>query len=127
MPFVSLLRPEQIAIAPAWRGFGNTVDGLLGRLTASGLLSATSGAEAASAVRAREAEASTAVLEIGVGVPHARVGGLEHPVVALDEHLRALADIATLLHSAELRALLIRATDAPAALDGLARYARGMP
>jgi mannitol/fructose-specific phosphotransferase system IIA component (Ntr-type) len=156
MPFTSLLRPEQIAIAPAWRGFGETVDGLLERLTAAGLLSASTRVAAASAVRAREQEASTAVLEIGVGVPHARIAGLEHPVVglavsasglyeavptvpirivalvlspltALDEHLRTLADIATLLHSAELRTLLLRATSPAAALDVLSRFARGMP
>lgn len=148
MPFVSRLRPEQIVIAPAWRGFGATVDGLLARLVEVGLLSPAAGADAAAAVRAREREASTAVIETGVGVPHARIGGLAAPVVALavapaglyeaaptvpirivalvlsptaalEEHLRTLADIATLLHSAELRALLLRAADGPAALQAL--------
>jgi mannitol/fructose-specific phosphotransferase system IIA component len=113
-------------IAPAWRGFGETVDGLLDRLVEVGLLSAGARVDAAAAVRAREREASTAVLDTGVGIPHARIAGISHPVVglavspggfyeaaptvairivalvlspsaALDEHLRALADIATLL------------------------------
>jgi mannitol/fructose-specific phosphotransferase system IIA component (Ntr-type) len=156
MPFVSRLRAEQIVIAPAWRGFGQTVDGLLDRLVQVGLLSAGARTDAAKAVRARESEASTAVLEIGVGVPHARIAGIDHPVVALavsstglyeaaptvairivalvlspsaalDEHLRALADIATLLHSADLRALLLRAGDAPAALQALLDATRGLP
>jgi mannitol/fructose-specific phosphotransferase system IIA component (Ntr-type) len=156
MPFVSRLRPEQIVIAPAWRGFGETVDGLLDRLVEVGLLSAGARTDAAAAVRARENEASTAVLEIGVGVPHARIAGIAHPVVALavsptglyevapmvairivalvlspntalEEHLRALADIATLLHSSELRALLLRARDASAALGALLHATRGVP
>jgi mannitol/fructose-specific phosphotransferase system IIA component (Ntr-type) len=96
------------------------------------------------------------VLEIGVGVPHARIDGLTGPVVglaiapaglyeaaptvpirivalvlsplaALEDHLRTLADIATLLRSAELRTLLLRAADAPAVLDVLLRFARGIP
>src|SRR5688572_29676900 len=140
MPFVSHLRSEQIAIAPGWHGFGATVDGLLDRLGAAGLLSAAAQSAAASAVRAREAEASTAVLDVGIGVPHARIAGLDAPVVALavdaaglyeaaptvpirivalvlspiaaiEDHLRTLADIATLLRSAELRTLLLRARD----------------
>ena len=49
------------------------------------------------------------------------------PARALEEHLRTLADIATLLHSAELRTLLLRAGDAPAALATLMRFARGLP
>ena len=156
MPFVTQLRPEQITISPSWRDFGQTVDGLLARLAATGLLSERAQADAATAIRAREREASTAILEIGVGVPHARIAGLEAPVVALAiasaglyegapavpirivalvlspvsalaDHLRTLADIATMLHSAELRALLLRATDAAAALGALMHFAREMP
>jgi len=156
MPFVSRLRAEQIVISPAWHGFGATVDGLLDHLLATGLLSRVARANAAEAVRAREAEASTSVLEIGVGVPHARIAGLDAPLVglaisagglyeaaptvpirivalvlsprdALEEHLRTLADIAMLLHSAELRALLLRTPDAPAALRVLQRFARTSP
>ncbi len=156
MPFASLLRADQIVIAPAWHGFGATVDGLVDRLLEAGLLSRATRDRAATAVRAREREASTAVLETGVGVPHARIDGLDasvvalaiapaglyeaaptvpirivalvlSPLAALDEHLRTLADIATLLHSGELRALLLRATDGPAALDILLRFGRRIP
>jgi len=155
MPFVTRLRPAQIAVNPPWRTFGETIDGLLDRLVAGGLLAASTKADAAAAIRAREAEASTAMLEIGIGVPHARVDALEAPVVALavstaglyeaaptvpirivalvlspstslEEHLRTLADIATLLRSTELRATLLRATDAGAALAVLVQSARGL-
>ena len=81
MPFVSQLRAAQIVIAPGWHGFGATVDGLIARLAETGLLTSGTGSDAGSAVRAREAEASTAMLEIGVGVPHARISGLDAPVV----------------------------------------------
>ena len=156
MPFVTRLRPRHIAIAPGWQGFDATVDGLLARLVAAGALADTVAPVAAAAIRAREREASTAILDIGVGVPHARVGGLNVPVVglavaatglyeaaptvsirivalelspaaALEEHLRTLADIATLLHSTDLRASLLRAADAPAALAILMQFARGLP
>lgn len=156
MPFVSHLRADQIVIAPAWHGFGATVDGLLDHLAAASLLSPAARAEAGSAVRAREHEGSTAVLDVGIGVPHARIAMIDAPVVglavsstglyeaaptvpirivalvlsplaALDDHLRTLADIATTLRSAELRTLLLRATDAPTALDVLRRFTRGLP
>src|SRR5215510_14824315 len=156
MPFVSQLRAAQIAIAPGWQGFGATVDGLIARLAETGMLTSETGSAAGHAVRAREAEASTAMLEIGVGVPHARIAGLEAPVVALavspsglyeaaptvpirivalvlspiaaiEAHLRTLADIATMLRSTELRTLLLRAQDEPTALEVLRRFARGMP
>ena len=96
------------------------------------------------------------MLEIGVGVPHARLAGLETPVVALalapeglyeavptvpirivalvlspiaaiEDHLRMLADIATTLRSTELRTLLLRARDEATALEALRRFTRGMP
>jgi mannitol/fructose-specific phosphotransferase system IIA component (Ntr-type) len=156
MPFVAQLRPAQIAIAPGWEGFGATVDGLIDRLSEAGLLSSETGSAAGRAVRAREAEASTAILEIGVGVPHARIAGLDAPVVALalapaglyeaaptvpirivalvlspiaaiEDHLRMLADIATMLRSTELRTLLLRARDEVTALEVLRTFTRGMP
>jgi mannitol/fructose-specific phosphotransferase system IIA component (Ntr-type) len=156
MPFVSQLRADQIVIAPGWQGFGATVDGLLARLGQAGLLTPALRDEAGRAIRAREAEASTAVLEIGVGVPHARIAGLAAPMVALavaapglyeaaptvpirivalvlspiaaiEDHLRVLADIATMLHSAELRTLLLRARDPATALDVMRRFTREIP
>ena len=156
MSFASRLVPAQVAINPSWRGFDATVDGLLDCLIGAGSVPAGLRSESAAAVRAREHEASTAVLETGVGVPHARITGLARPAVALavaarglyeaaptvririvalvlspvaalDEHLRTLADVATLLHSSDLRALLLRAGDPAAALDVIQRFSRAMP
>ena len=76
MSFVTRLRPELIAIAPPWRGFRGHRRrfGRAARQRRRGLRG-----DEADAVRARRrarAEASTAVLDIGVGVPHARLAGL---------------------------------------------------
>src|SRR5207249_3894803 len=131
MSFVARLRPELIRVAPPWTSFEETIAGLTATLDAAGLLPAGSQAAAVRAVAAREAEGSTALLEIHVGVPHARLYGLGRPRVALGvsprgfyepvptvpiqivalvlsppqstaDHLRILSDIATLLRSAEL-------------------------
>ena len=85
MSFVARLRPELIAITPSWRGLRDTVRGLVGLLVQGGTVPAASEAEAVRAVLAREAEGSTAVIDIGVGVPHARLAGagLRETVVAL--------------------------------------------
>jgi mannitol/fructose-specific phosphotransferase system IIA component (Ntr-type) len=156
MSFVARLRPELIAITPSWRGLRETVTGLVGLLVKGGAVPAAREGEAVRAVLAREAEASTAVLDIGVGVPHARLAGLGGTVVALglsrpglyepvpalvvpivglvlsppdgiDDHLRTLAGIATLLRSPVLREALLDAPDPRAALDALVRHARSAP
>ncbi len=156
MSFVTRLRPELIAIAPPWRGFRDSVGGLVGLLVHGDAVPAAREEEAVRAVLAREAEASTAMLEIGVGVPHARLLGLSETVVALglsrtglyepvptvvvrivglvlsppgavDDHLRTLASIATLLRSPTLRDALVVAADPVAVLDALDRHARSAP
>ena len=156
MPFVSRLGLEQIAVSPDWQNFDATVDGLVRLLVRAGQVSAEAHEPVTAAVRAREAEASTAILDIGVGIPHARVDQVAAPSVALavhadgvyrsvptapirivalvlspttaiEEHLRTLADVATLLHSGALRALLLRAEDQGTALAALVRFARGLP
>ena len=156
MSFVARLRPELIRMAPPWTSFEETIAGLAATLDAARLLPAGSQPAAVHAVRAREAEASTALLDIHVGVPHARLPGLARPLVALGvspagfyeavptvaiqivalilspprsstQHLRILSDIATLLRSAELRAALLVAVDAREALASVARHGRAMP
>lgn len=156
MSFVGLLRPELIALDPPWHGFADTVAGLVATLAATGALARTQEADAVRAVVAREREQSTAVPEIEVGVPHARVHGLTRTVVALaisgeglyepvptvririvalvlsptgatDDHLRVLAGIATLLRSPDLRASLVAASSADAAFGILGAHARSAP
>ncbi len=156
MSFVTRLHPDRIAIAPPWQGFRDTVGGLIDMLAHGDAVPRAQQPEAVRAVVAREAEASTAMLEIGVGVPHARLDGLRATVVALglsraglyepvpsmvvrivalvlsppgavDDHLRTLAGIATLLRSTLLRDALLDAPDAATALRALDRHARSAP
>jgi mannitol/fructose-specific phosphotransferase system IIA component (Ntr-type) len=156
MSFVTRLRPDLIEVAPPWRTFGDTITGLAGTLAAAGLLPAGSRLPAIDAVTAREADASTALLDIRAGVPHARLVGIARPIVALAlsphglyeavptvpiqivalvlsppdsgaQHLKILSGIATLLRSTELRAALLAAPDGATALAALKRHARSMP
>jgi mannitol/fructose-specific phosphotransferase system IIA component (Ntr-type) len=156
MSFVALLRPELIRVSPSWRSFGDTVAGLVATLVEAGELPAAAASDAVRAVAAREAEASTALLDIGAGVPHARLAGLAQAVGALvasrhglyepvptvqirivalvlspphavADHLNVLASVATLLRSPELRTALVNASDPDAALAALRRHARSVP
>jgi len=152
--FVERLEPARIAVAPSWTTFPETVAGLVDLLIADGALPPSRRGDAVAAVTAREAEASTALLDIGVGVPHARLPGLDREVVALavgpaglyeavptvpirivalvlsppsaaDEHLRILASIATRLRSSALRRALLRAADPARVLAALHADLRG--
>lgn len=156
MSFVTRLRPDLIAIAPPWQGFRDTVTGLVALLVHASALPEAREHDAVGAVVAREREGSTAVLEIGVGVPHARLSGLHETVVALgvsrggfyepvptvgipivalvlspsgaaNDHLRTLASISTLLRSPDLREALLRSAAPDAALAALDRHSRSAP
>lgn len=156
MSFVLRLRPELIALAPPWHSFRETVTGLIDLLVTAGDLARDAGPAAVRAVVARESEASTAVLEIGVGVPHARLADMTMPAVALavsatglyeavptvpinvvalvlsppaatDHHLRILAGIATLLRSNDLRGAMLRAQTPDAVLAALTQHERSAP
>lgn len=156
MQVVPRLRPELIAIAPGWRGFREAVTGLVALGVAADAVPPARAGEAVRALVAREEEASTAILDIGVGMPHARLPGLARTVVALaaaraglyepvptiavqivglvlsplaaiDEHLQVLANLATLLRSPALREALLDAADGGAALAALERHARTGP
>src|SRR5262245_40152667 len=83
MRFVEYLREERVVLRPPWSTFDDTVAGLVGTLVADGSLRSADEAAALLAIRTREREASTAVLEIGIGIPHARVASVARPVVAL--------------------------------------------
>jgi len=148
MRFPDLLDPGVISIAPPWRTFDDTIDGMLAMLAAVGALRGADSVSARAALVEREKHSSTAVLDIGVGVPHARLTGLAEPLVALavatdglyeaaptvpirivalvlspaqttDAHLHLLAGIATALRSPTLRDALLQAPDAAAALATL--------
>jgi mannitol/fructose-specific phosphotransferase system IIA component (Ntr-type) len=154
--FVGLLRPELVAVDPPWHGLRETIDGLTAALVATGALPPTVAAASVRAVVAREREASTAVLDIDVGLPHARVDGVPESVAALavsarglyepvptvpihivalvlspltatDDHLRVLASVATLLRSAALRQEMLAARSPEAVLGALRRHGESAP
>jgi mannitol/fructose-specific phosphotransferase system IIA component (Ntr-type) len=79
---------DGLAVAPVivdkpWRSFEEAVGGLVRELVAAGHLSEVLAEPAAHAVLDREAMASTALVEIGVSIPHARLGGVGGIVAAL--------------------------------------------
>jgi mannitol/fructose-specific phosphotransferase system IIA component (Ntr-type) len=156
MRALARLRSDLIRIEPPWRTFGETIAGLVGVLAAARELPPGREADAIAAVTAREAEASTALLDIHAAVPHARLADLTHPAIAVTvsshglyeavptvpihivalvlspptaagDHLEALATIATLLRSNELRASLLAAGDGTAALAAIRSHARLVP
>src|SRR5678816_2675973 len=83
MSLATMLTADVIAIAPPWRTFASTIDGLVDLMVAARTLSGEWRDDVRRAVALREAEGSTAVPEIAIGVPHARVGGLPGAVAAL--------------------------------------------
>jgi mannitol/fructose-specific phosphotransferase system IIA component (Ntr-type) len=72
-----------IVTGARWPDIGAAVEGLVGRLVQSGRLDAALEARAVAAVCERERLSSTAMVDIGVSIPHARVEGLDHIIAAL--------------------------------------------
>ena len=134
-----------ILLAPPCGTFAEAVGALVDTLIGNQRLPATLRQRAVRAVCERESMASTAIVEIGVSVPHARLEGVAGVVAALaasptglynamagvpisimvlvfsapelvGEHLNALASLSLLLQSATLRRRLEHAPDAAAAL-----------
>lgn len=146
-----MLTADAIAIAPPWRTFASTIDGLVDQMITAGTLAPEWRDEVRRAVTLREAESSTAVPDIAVSVPHARVRGLPaaaaalaiapdglyepiptvririvallvSPNSAIEAHLKLLAGVATMLRSAPLRAALLEAGSGAAALAVLRQH-----
>jgi mannitol/fructose-specific phosphotransferase system IIA component (Ntr-type) len=151
MSLATMLTADLIAIAPPWRTFAGTIDGLVDLMIEARTLPAAWRDDVRRAVALREAEGSTAVPEIAVGVPHARVLGLPGPLAALaiapeglyepvptvrlrivallvspnaatEAHLKLLAGVATALRSAPLRGALLDAGSPAEALAVLRQH-----
>lgn len=126
------LRGGAIVVDEGWASFEATVGALVDRLVELGELPPALRDRAVSSVLERESMASTAMVDIGVSMPHARIEGLSSPVVTIaasprfvyeraaglpisivalllsppaqaGEHLRHLAAIAMLLQSERTR------------------------
>ncbi len=121
-----------VMIRPEWETFEDTVSGLVERLVVSGRLASHLAALAVRRIHEREAVASTAMVDIGVSIPHARLEGISGIVAAMavapqavyhvgdgmpisivvlvlsspdlvGEHLNFLASLSMLLQSARFR------------------------
>jgi mannitol/fructose-specific phosphotransferase system IIA component (Ntr-type) len=140
-----LIAAGGVLLRPPCGSFEDAVTGLVDTLIANSRLSSAVRERAVHAVVGREALASTAIVEIGVAVPHARVEGVDGVVAALaaspgglyyamanvpisvmvivlsapeliGEHLNTLAGVSLLLQSAAVRRGLEHAADSETAL-----------
>ena len=142
-----------IVTEASWPDFDAVVVALVGALVKCGRLPAALQEQAVAAVRARERMASTAMVDIGVSIPHTRLDGVSHIVSALavspkaiygadagtpisivalvlsppamtGEHLNFLSALSLLLHSATTRRCLQDASGPEAVLDVIRSYER---
>ena len=145
MRAVDIIRQGGILLRPKSGSFEEAIRALVDTLIANQRLPVALRDRAVRAVCDREGVASTAIVEIGVSVPHARLAGVAGVVAGLaasptalyhatpgvpisimvlvlsapeliGEHLQTLASVSLLLQSETLRRGLERATDAAAAL-----------
>jgi mannitol/fructose-specific phosphotransferase system IIA component (Ntr-type) len=140
-----LIAAGGIVLQPAYASFEETIGGLVDSLIANGCLSAALREPATRAIIERENLQSTAIVEIGVAVPHARVPGVEGVMAAMaasptavyyavagvpisivvvvlsapdlvGDHLDTLAGVSLLLQSADTRRGIEHAADSGGAL-----------
>ena len=145
MRAVGVIERGGILLQPCCGTFEGAVAALVDILIANQHLPVARREPAVRAVCEREAVASTAIVEIGVSVPHARLEGVNGVIAALaaapkalyyamtgvpisimvlvfsapalvGEHLDTLAGVSLLLQSANVRRALERAPDVPTAL-----------
>lgn len=72
-----------VVVRPPWTSFEEAVRGLVHELATSGHVATGAEEQAVRAVLERESIGSTAVVEIGVSIPHARVNGVTEVVAGL--------------------------------------------
>ena len=72
-----------VVVGPAWGTFEETIVQLVDRLVSSGKLPRALAAEAVRRLQEREAIAGTAMVDIGVSIPHARVDGVDRIIAAI--------------------------------------------
>ncbi len=145
MRAVEMIAAGGVALRPSSGSFEDAVGTLVDLLVANRCLDAVVRERAVQAVCDREAIASTAIVEIGVSVPHARVEGVDGVISALaaaptplyhamtgvpisimiivlsapelvGDHLNTLAGVSLLLQSDATRRGLKEAADVAAAL-----------
>lgn len=145
MQVTDIIEAGGILLRQPCRTFADSVEQLVATLVAHGRLPAALREAAVHAVCERERMASTAIVEIGVSVPHARLPGVDGVVGAIAasptavyyamvgvpitimalilsppdraaEHLNVLASLSILLQSDTVRRGLQEAADVPTAV-----------
>jgi len=140
-----------VIVRPQWETFEQAVRGMVTQLASSGQLDPGLEDAAVVAICERESADSTAIVEIGVSIPHARLDGIHGLVSTLAtsptslyleaagvpirlmavvlsapelaaEHLRFLSSLSMLLQSRMVRRALREAPDSAAVLAVLRRY-----
>ena len=143
MVIADVIAQRSVILGDACECFEDAIGLLVDALVAEGRLPAALNATAVRAICEREQMASTAIVEIGVSVPHARLTGIEGVVGAVAvspraiyyamevvpisivalvlsapdraaDHLNALASLSVLLHSEDVRTALRHADDTAA-------------
>jgi PTS system nitrogen regulatory IIA component len=135
----------QPIVRPAWGSFDDAIAGLVEQVVAGDRLPATLAAQAVQRIREREVMASTAMVDIGISIPHARLAGIDGVAAAIavsptavyqladglpisivvlvlsspsltGEHLNFLSTLSMLLQSAHIREQLRNASSPQAVL-----------
>src|SRR5512135_317080 len=83
-----------VVVRPAWETLDDTIAGLVDLLVASARLPRELVARAVTRVREREAVASTAMVDIGVSIPHARLEGINGVIAAIAVSPHAVYQVA---------------------------------
>ncbi len=94
MRFIDGLVGEAVIVGPAWNSFQATIEGLVGLLVAQGRVPLPIADVAVRTICERERFASTAMVDIGVSIPHARVEGVDGIVAALAVSPRSVYEVA---------------------------------
>jgi mannitol/fructose-specific phosphotransferase system IIA component (Ntr-type) len=83
-----------VVVHPAWKTLDDTIVGLIDLLVASARLPHELVELAVARVREREAVAGTAMVDIGVSIPHARLDGIEGVIAAIAVSPQAVYQVA---------------------------------
>src|SRR5512135_160720 len=83
-----------VVVRPAWETLDDTIAGLMELLVGSARLPRTLVQVAVARIREREAVASTAMVDIGVSIPHARLDGIDGVIAAIAVSPRAVYHVA---------------------------------
>jgi mannitol/fructose-specific phosphotransferase system IIA component (Ntr-type) len=95
MRISDVLADRAIIVKAAWGTFDETVTGLVSHLVATGVLARSLMDVAVARIFEREAIASTAMVDIGVSIPHARLDGITGIIAALAVSPRGVYQVTT--------------------------------